>query len=88
MLYEPATGYIKILYLITDPGILWDRPSMVASSVAGISPFLQGKNGYLPSIGQKGRFLVVNANKNGTERKQRTEKKWNGWNPSSNTVRV
>ena len=29
--------------------------------VAGISPLLQGRNGYLPSIGQKDRFLVMNA---------------------------
>ena len=28
---------------------------MVASSVAGISPLLQGRNSYLPSIGWKGR---------------------------------
>ena len=33
------------------PGILWDRPSMVASSVGGISPYYRGRNGSLMSIG-------------------------------------
>ena len=42
---------------------------MVASSVAGISPLLQGRNGYLSSIGWKDRFLVMNAE---------NEKKQNG----------
>ena len=32
--------------------------------VAGIYPLLQGRNGYLPSIGQKDRFLVVKYSKN------------------------
>ena len=36
---------------------------MVASSVAGISPLLQGRNGYLPYIGQKGRVPDGNARK-------------------------
>ena len=45
------------------PGILWDRPGMVASSVAGISPLLQGRNGYLPSIVRKGRVPDGNARK-------------------------
>ena len=31
--------------------------------VAGISPLLQGRNGYLPSIGRKGRVLDGNARK-------------------------
>ena len=53
---------------------------MVASSIARISPLLQGNNGYLLSIGWKDRFLVVNVenksknkinNKNG-EQKERT----------------
>ena len=36
------------------PEILGSIPSIVGGSVAGISPLLQGRNGYLPSIGWKG----------------------------------
>ena len=32
---------------------------MVASSVAGISPYYRGRNGSLLPIGKKGRFLLV-----------------------------
>ena len=50
--------------LKTNPGIPWDRPGMVASFVAGICPCYRGRNGSLPSIGWKGRFLrVENAEK-------------------------
>ena len=31
---------------------------MSMNGVGGISPLLQGRNGYLPSIGRKDRFLV------------------------------
>ena len=40
---------------------------MVTNAIAGISPLLHGKNGYLPSIGQKGRVPDGNARK--TEQK-------------------
>ena len=43
---------------------------MVASSVARISPLLQGRNGYLPSIGWRDRFLVEKEKKN---KQNRTE---------------
>ena len=50
---------------------------------------LQGRNGYLLSIGQKGRFLVVKFSKNGTERKKNTTKRREMvGNPSANTIRV
>ena len=42
---------------------MWDRPGMVASSIARIYPLLQGRNGYLPFIGWKGRVPDGNARK-------------------------
>ena len=45
---------IKFETCKNTPGILWDRPGMVASSIVGISPLLQSMNNYLPSIGWKG----------------------------------
>ena len=53
---------------------------MVTNSVAWISPLLQGRNGYLLSIGRKGRFLVVKCSKNGQKEKQNRKRK-NGWKP-------
>ena len=48
------------------------RMLTLMSSVAGISPLLQGRNGYLPSIGWKDRFLVVDAkNKSKNEIEQK-----------------
>ena len=49
---------------------------------------LQGKNGYLSSIGWKGRFLQVKCKKN--RQKERKGQAGNGMagNPSANTVRV
>ena len=55
-----------------EPGILWDRPGMVTSSIAGISPCYRGRNGSLPSIGHKGRFLRV---ENAERKKELTESK-------------
>ena len=39
------------------------RNVSMTNTVAGISPLLQGRNGYLPSIGQKDRFLDGNVEK-------------------------
>ena len=36
-------------------------PTKIVGDVAGISPYYRGKNGSLPSIGWKGRFLLENA---------------------------
>ena len=43
--------------------------------LAGICPLLQGRNGYLSSIGWKGRFLVVKCKKNGQKLKQNRNKR-------------
>ena len=48
----------------------YSRNMKARVAVAGISPLLQGKNGYLPSIGWKDKFLVVDA-----ENKSRNEMK-------------
>ena len=53
---------------------MWDRPGMVASFVAGISPLLQGRNGYLLSIIRKDRFLVVNAKNKQKQNKEQPKK--------------
>ena len=69
------------------PGILWYRPGMVTSFVAGIFPCYRGRNGSLPSIGWKGKFLHVQ----NAEKESRTERKVNGQEttviPSENKVR-
>ena len=56
---------------------MWDRPGMVASSVVGISPLLQGRNGYLLSIGWKDRvpggYAIKMKQKGNKEHKR---KKW------------
>ena len=61
---------------------------MVASLVARISPLLQGRNGYLPSIGRKGRFLQVKCKKNGWKESKGQTRNGMAGNPSANTVRV
>ena len=50
---------------------------MVANFVAGISPLLQGRNGYLPSIGQKDRVPGGYARKTKQKgNKEHKRKKW------------
>ena len=59
------------------------------ATVVGISPLLQGKNGYLPSIGRKGRFLQEKFKKNGqSQNKEQKGRKEMARNPSTNTIRV
>ena len=48
---------------------------------------LQGMNGYLPSIGRKGRFLVVKCKKNGQTESKGQARNGMAGNPSANNVR-
>ena len=61
---------------------------MVASSVAGISPYYRGRNGSLPSIGRKGRFLCGNAENKWIESKDRIERQEMAVSPAVNKVRA
>ena len=58
---------------------------MVASSVVGISPLLQGRNGYLPSIGWKDRVPGGYARKKWNIKEIKNRKERNG-NPSAHKV--
>ena len=66
------TNFVNAAYYVimkaTNAAITYLRDT-TEHPVAGISPLLQGRNGYLPSIGQKGRFLVVKCKKNGHKAK-------------------
>ena len=56
------------------------RCIIFVAGVAGISPLLQGRNGYFLSIGQNDRFLVVDV-ENKIEMKQKGQKRKKGWKP-------
>ena len=49
---------------------------------------LQGRNGYLPFIGWKGRFLHVRCKKNGQKESKGQVRNGMARNPSTNNVRV
>ena len=48
---------------------------MIVVLVVGISPLLQGRNGYLPSIGWKDRVLGGGCKENRQEKKENRNKK-------------
>ena len=54
---------------------------MVSNSVAGISPLLQGRNGFLSSIGWKDRVLDGNARKTELKESKGSRKERDG-NPT------
>ena len=54
---------------------------MVASSVVGISPLLQGRNGYLPFIGWKGKVPGGGCKESKQEKKENRNQ-----NPSTHKV--
>ena len=66
---------------------------MVGSSVVGISPYYRGRNGSLPSIRRKGRFLCVENVERKTKMKLGRKKSKeenasanNGWGSTSNNL--